>query len=207
MPFRFDRNWSGGGIIVYVQENIPSKQLTKHKLLDDVDGVFTEVNLRKTKWLIFSTYRPSSQPMEYFFKHISYALDRYRQTYQKFFLAGDFNTEETKPCLSEFLTCYDSKSLVKDNMLWKSWKPKMHRSFCHKEYWQFPKNKKSKLKEIFYRNYKKFDINIFKIVLRFKIQSIKSYESFEQVFLEVLNKHATVKKKFLRANQELYMTK
>ena len=117
MPFRFDRSLSGGGITVYVREDIPSKQLTKHKLLDDIEGVFIEVNLRKTKWLIFGTYRPSCQPMEYFFKHISYSSDIYRQTYQKFFLAGDFNTEETKPCLSKFLTCYDSKSLVKDNML------------------------------------------------------------------------------------------
>ena len=38
-----------------------------------------------------------------------YALDNYTQTYEKFFHAGQFNTEE-KPCLSEFLTSYDAKS-------------------------------------------------------------------------------------------------
>ena len=59
---------------------------------------------------------------------------------------------------------------------------------------------KSNSKEIFYRNYKNFDINTFKNVLRLKLQSIKSYESFEQVYLEVLNKDASLKKKFLRAN-------
>ena len=41
---------------------------------------------------------------------------------------------------------------------------------------------KSKPKEILYRNHKYFDISTFKNVLRLKL------ESFEQVFLEVLNK-------------------
>ena len=66
---------------------------------------------------------------------------------------------------------------------------------------------KSKPKKILYRNYKNFDINIFKKVLRLKPQSIKSYESFEQVFLEVFNEHAPLKKKFFRANHVPYMTK
>ena len=55
VPFRFDRNGSGRGVIVCVRDDIPSKQLTKHKLPDDIKGVFIEVNLRKIKWLIFGT--------------------------------------------------------------------------------------------------------------------------------------------------------
>ena len=50
---------------------------------NDIAGVFFEVNLRKTKWLIFGTYRSSSHPVQYFFKHVGYALDIYRQTYFK----------------------------------------------------------------------------------------------------------------------------
>ena len=44
------------------------------------------MNLTKTKWLIFGTFCPPSQPLEYFFKRIGYALDTYRQKYEKFFL-------------------------------------------------------------------------------------------------------------------------
>ena len=44
-------------------------------------------------------------------------------------------------------------------------------------------------------------------VWRLNLQSIKSYESFEQVFLEVSSEHALLKKKFLRANHLPYMTK
>ena len=99
MPFRFGRNRSGGGVIICVP--------------DDVEVVFIEMNLRKIKWLIFGTYRPPSQPGECFFKHVDDVLDAYGQTYKKFLLVVIL-TQEAEPCLSEFLTNYDSKILVKD---------------------------------------------------------------------------------------------
>ena len=79
---KFDRNRSGEGVIVHV----PSKQLTKHKLPDDIEGVFIEVNLRKTKWLIFGAYWPLSHPVDYFFKHLGYDWDIYRRTWTFFLL-------------------------------------------------------------------------------------------------------------------------
>ena len=100
VPFRFDRNRFGGGVLIYVWDDIPSKQVTKHKLPGDIEVVFVEINLRKTKWLIFGTYRPPNQSAEYFFKQTGYALDTYNQIYEKFLFAGDFNSEESKPCLS-----------------------------------------------------------------------------------------------------------
>ena len=78
MPYRCDRNRLGGGVIVYVRDDIPNKQLIKHKLPEDIEGVFVEVNLRKTKWLIFGAYRPPCQSVKYFFKHVGFALDTYR---------------------------------------------------------------------------------------------------------------------------------
>lgn len=59
MLFR-DRNRSGGRVIVYVQDDIISKQPTKHILSDDID-VFIRVNLRKTNLLIFGAYCPPSE--------------------------------------------------------------------------------------------------------------------------------------------------
>ena len=55
-----------------------------------------------------------------FFKNLGYALDICKQTYEKFFLSDDLNTEEAEPCLSEFLTSFDSKSLVKDKTCFKN---------------------------------------------------------------------------------------
>ena len=60
MPFRFDRNRSGGGVIVCVPDDFPSKQSNKHKVSDDIESDFIEKNLMRTKWLIFGKYRAPS---------------------------------------------------------------------------------------------------------------------------------------------------
>ena len=52
-----------------------------------------------------------------------------------------------------------------------------------------------------------FDIDVFQGELKLKVQSISNYESFESVFLNLLNKHTPLKKKFVRGNQATYMTK
>ena len=46
-PFRLDRTLRGGGIVTYVQKDIPSKRLHIGKLPDDIEGTFIEINLRK----------------------------------------------------------------------------------------------------------------------------------------------------------------
>ena len=68
---------------------------------------------------------------------------------------------------------------------------------------------KAKAKEIRYRDYKNFDKDQFKTMLRKDLSTgkISSYKDFETVFLSVLNKHAPLKYKKVRANQVPYMTK
>ena len=56
-PYRLDRNRDGGGVLIYVREDIPSKLLKKHNFTKNVEGLFVEVNLRKTKLLFFGGYR------------------------------------------------------------------------------------------------------------------------------------------------------
>ena len=229
MPYRFDRNRLGGGIIVYVRDDISSKQPTRHKFPEDIEGIFIEVNLRKTKWLKFGAYCPPSQSAQYFFKHVGFAFDN-RQSYDKFLFAGDFNIEDNEPILLEFLTYYDSKNLVKEKTCFKNPEnprcidlfitnsvmsfqntttPATGLSDFHKMIVTVCKTsfQKPKPKEIVYRNYKKFDRHIFKDELKLKLESITNYESFEDVFLTILNKHAPLKKNVLRFNQAPYMTK
>ena len=57
---------NGGGVIVYVRENIHSKLLSKHCFKDDIEGLFVEINFRKIKWILGGTYHPPSQPDQYF---------------------------------------------------------------------------------------------------------------------------------------------
>ena len=45
--------------MIFVSEDNPSKLVSKHTLPDDIDGMFIEINLRKTKWLLLGTYPPN----------------------------------------------------------------------------------------------------------------------------------------------------
>ena len=91
-PYRLDRNRNGGGIIIYVREDIPNRMLTKHNFPDNIEGLFIELNFRKSKWLLGGMYHPPSQPDQYFFNTLDKALDVY-SNYENILLIGDFNAQ------------------------------------------------------------------------------------------------------------------
>ena len=86
-PYRLDRNSHGGGVMIYVRKDIPSRELTKHNLPKNVEALFIEINLRKSKFLLGGTYH--SKHPEYgtsdktFFEQIGFTLDVY-SNYDKF---------------------------------------------------------------------------------------------------------------------------
>ena len=81
-PFRFDRNSSGDRVLLYIREDIPFREIKLHRHPHDIEGIFVEVNLRKTKWLPFATYHPPSQVDEYFsFDDLGKSIDKYIQIY------------------------------------------------------------------------------------------------------------------------------
>ena len=77
LPYRLDRNRNGEGVMIFVKEDIPSKLLTKHNFPSDVESLFVELKIRKSKWLLFGTYHPPAQNDQYFFNCIDKALDTY----------------------------------------------------------------------------------------------------------------------------------
>ena len=48
-PYRMDRNCHGGGILLYIRSDMPSKEIPNCKLLSQSEGVFVEINTRKKK--------------------------------------------------------------------------------------------------------------------------------------------------------------
>ena len=49
MPYRLDRNRNGGGIMIFIHDDIPSRVLTKHVFPDDIEDLLIELNFRKNK--------------------------------------------------------------------------------------------------------------------------------------------------------------
>ena len=67
---------------------------------------------------------------------------------------------------------------------------------------------RSSPKDPLYKDYKNLDRLTFKRELEEKLnQLINEYKHFKQIFLEVLNTHAPIKRKLLRADHVPYMTK
>ena len=68
---------------------------------------------------------------------------------------------------------------------------------------------KSKPKEIIYRNFKKFNEEDFNEELRGKLSTefVNNNSSFENVFIDVLNRHAPIREKVARDNHAPYVTK
>ena len=62
-----------------------------------------------------------------------------------------------------------------------------------------------------YRSYKKFNVNIFKRDLTTLLQNVNlenlNYERFKEIFMQVSNIHAPMKKKFIRSNNAPFMNK
>ena len=232
-PFRLDRNANGGGLLVYVRSDIPSRQLNSFKFSEGVECISFEINLRKKKWALFSVYRPPTQSQDNLFENLGRALDHYSDNYENFMFIGDFNMTETEEQLKTFLELYSLKNLVKEPTCYKSHMPKCidlvltnrNRSVqktttVESGLSDFHKMVVTVLKTTFpkqgpivinYRNYKKDDENVFKSDLRQELQKIDpsnlNYSSFETAFDRVLDKHAPVKKKYVRANDKPFMTR
>ena len=60
----------GSGVLLYIREDIPCKELKLHRHPNDTEGIFVGVNLKKTKWLLFITYHPPSQVDGYLFGEV-----------------------------------------------------------------------------------------------------------------------------------------
>ena len=119
IPYRLDRNRNGGGVIIYIREDTPSKILEKHKLPQDVEGMFVELNFRKIKWLLFGTYHPPSQNDQYYFEALDKALDCY-SSYDRIVLIGDFNSEDHETCMETFLYQHNLTNIVKEGTCFKN---------------------------------------------------------------------------------------
>ena len=119
MTYKLDRNCNGGGVIIYVREDIPSKILEKHKLPQDVEDMFVVLNLRKIEWLLFGTYHSPSENDQYYFEALDKALDCYN-SHDRIVLIGDFSSEDHETCMETFLYQYNLKNIVKEGTRFKN---------------------------------------------------------------------------------------
>ena len=114
-PYRLDRCSNGGGILLYVKDNISSRLLTNHRLPDNVEWLFTEINIRNKKWLLCCSYNPHKNNISNYISYLSKGLDIYvSHYYDNILFLGDFNSQPSENCVNDFCNVYNLSSLVKE---------------------------------------------------------------------------------------------
>ena len=223
-PFRADRTASGGGVMIYVRCDIPCSLINNHPYSKLIEGISLEINLRKSKWFLFGGYNPNKCTISSFTKILSSILDINSKKYDNILLLGDFNSEIHEEAMSEFCEDYNLTNLIKEPTCFKSVQnpstidlilTNRPRCFCNSMAIETGLSDHHKLtitalrahfhKQspdiIIYRDYKYFDRINFRNELTQKLKnntiSLKCYETFENIIISVINKHAPMKKKYL----------
>ena len=227
-PYRFDRNSKGGELLLYIREDISSKILT-YSSNCDIETPLVEINLRKRKWLLNGSYNPNKSQISPYLECLNSFLDEYSKKYETYLFIGDFNVNTSESSMKEF--CTGLKNLINEPTCYKSSeKPtcidliltNQPTLFQHSTVLEtglsdfhvltvteFKMNFQKCMPHIItYRNYKNYDNDVF----RSEIQSFCSLNEtnlglFKESIFCIFNKHAPIRKKYLRANKAPFMTK
>ena len=111
-PYRLNRNCRGGGIMMYIREDTPSKLLPIEN--QPIEGFYVEINLRKKKWLLCGTYIPHRNNIAIHLDSLSKKVALYSSAYDNYILIGDFNIEADSKEMSSFCGTFDLTSLKKE---------------------------------------------------------------------------------------------
>ena len=118
-PCRLDITDKKGGLMVFVKSHIPSRRLNDFKIPSNIQIIPFEINLRKEKWLVASTYKAPSQENKYFLWYLANLLEFYSTRYEKVIVLGDFNIEAENKVMKDFLQEHTFYNMMKQNTCFK----------------------------------------------------------------------------------------
>ena len=105
----------GGGVMIYVRENIPCRQILFHDKPNGIEVIFFELNLRKNKWILMGGYNPAKEKALYFSDHVTRGQDKLMADNDNMLIIGDFCELYDLENLIKQPTCYknaDSPSSI-----------------------------------------------------------------------------------------------
>ena len=174
-------------------------------------------------------HRPPSQNQQYFLDKLSKIIDHYSSIYNNYIILGDFNMEPSDSLSNAFMQSHNLLDLIKSNTCFKGSGSYIdliltNRKFCFKNSSTFETglsdhhhliysmlktiSEKEDSKCLIYRDYKNFNNEYFQNDLKNGLSKYpKNYESFENVFVTVLDRHDPRKTKILRENQKSHVDK
>ena len=179
-------------------------------------------------------YNPHKYNISYFWSHIGKEIDANMNKYENFILLRDFNAGNSDLSLNEFCEMYTLKHLITEPTCYKNQNnpsiidiilTNRKRNFCdsqtietglsdhHKMIITVLKSEfeKKEPTQVNYRSYKNFNEYLFRHVLASALSNLlnedTNYEDFKKVYIDILDLHAPMKKKFVRGNNASFMNK
>ena len=229
-PLRLDRNSFGGGLLLYVRNDIPAKPL--QLISNKIESIFIELNISNKKWLMAGIYNPKKSLTKQFLSSMEDNINHHLSSYENMILFGDFNCEMNVDVMSDFCSIYNLKNLIKMPTCFKNPskpscidliltnRPNCFQHSCviesglsdfHKLTVSVLKSsyRKRPPKVIRYRDYSNYScINFRNHILSF-LDSIDvfygSNDSYFNIVSEILDFHAPIKLKYVRANDQPFM--
>ena len=170
----------------------------------------------------------------YHLQEIGKGLEFYTSNYEKILLMGDFNSEMSETSMNSFCNLYNLKCLVQEPTCYKNpERPScidLFLSNCENHFLKTEiletglsdfhkliitatmlKFEKQPPQIVTYRNYKNYNKELFEKDIQIKLSEFDieniPYETFTNIFIDILNLHAPLKKKYLRANHSKFISK
>ena len=75
--FRYDRRRFGGGLVLYVNNKVPSKFLNKHSISSGIELIAVRFRQNKRKWFSLGVNKPPNQNDSVFVEAISAIINEY----------------------------------------------------------------------------------------------------------------------------------
>ena len=231
-PIRIDRTANGGGLLLYLRDDIPVKPLPL--ITGNIECIISEVTISKKKWLLVGTYNPSKTLISKHLSILETSLCHYLYTNDNVLILGDFNSKMREEAMEDFCSIYNLKSLIKVPTCFKSTEnPSCIDLMLTNRPHSFQNStvietglsdfhlltvtvlkttfKKMPPKVIKYRKFKNYSHFHFQEELKFSLNGIDlnqiSNDEYVSLLMEILEKHAPIKTKYVRANDQPFVTK
>ena len=233
-PYWLDCDSKGGGIMLYIREDIPSNFIASDN--KPIESLYVELNLQNVKMLINCSYNSHKADIGNHLAALNSFLGVHSTKYEKSFIMGDFKVEVDDPKMQTFCKVYNFKSLIKQPTCYKNSVkpscidlmltniPRMFQSTCvietglpdfhlmtvtvlRKTF------KKVRPRIINYRSFKHFSNGVFRVSFENNlsnevfVNNDNGLERFCITAIDTLNKIAPIKEKYARGNQMPFMTK
>ena len=108
---RYDRNGKGGGLLLYIREDIQSKLLIS-KSKCNIETLSVAVNLRKRKWFLNCSYIPHQNLVSNHLECLNRLIDEHSNSFDNFISVGDFNVSTDRNSMINFCDLNGLRNLI-----------------------------------------------------------------------------------------------